>query len=246
MHHKKTNTAENKDFVRLFGFHGVSAALKNKNRVCRKLLGTRNALNRINDEVIALDSLNIAVEEVSAKDISRQLAPDNVHNGIMLIAEPLEEVRLDEIPLNGPLILLDQVTDPHNVGAILRTAAAFGVSAVITTWRHSPVADGVLAKSASGGLEYVPYLRISNLSDAMSKLKARGVTMIGLAGEGEQNLASLKVDSPFAIVMGAEGKGLRQKTRHLCDVLAYLPLPGELQVLNVSNAAAISLYALSM
>ncbi len=232
------------EFVRLFGFHAVIAALENPKRKHRKLLGTLNALNKVRENIPDIEAMGLVIEEVSTKDLSRQLNPDTVHNGIMLICEPLEEPRLKDIEIYGPIILLDQVTDPHNVGAILRSAAAFQVSAVITTFRHSPAPDGVLAKSASGGLEHVPYLRVRNLSEAIKNLQDRGIACLGLDGEAERDISSPGCYGPYALVMGAEGKGLRAKTRDYCDQLVKLPLPGDFKVLNVSNAAAIGLYAL--
>jgi 23S rRNA (guanosine2251-2'-O)-methyltransferase len=156
-------------------------------------------------------------------------------------AEPLIAPPIDEIP-EGVVLVLDQITDPHNVGAILRSAAAFAVSAIVLTARHSPEATGVLAKSASGALEYVPLVAVQNLARGLEALKSRGFLLVGLDSEGEDDLARLPLRAPLALVLGAEGKGLRQLTRATCDHLARLDLPGAISSLNVSNAAAISLY----
>jgi 23S rRNA (guanosine2251-2'-O)-methyltransferase len=140
------------------------------------------------------------------------------------------------------VLVLDQITDPHNFGAIVRSAAAFAVSAVVTTARHSPEATGVLAKSASGGLEHVPLVLVQNLARAMGELKARGFLLIGLDESGETNFADAPLKAPLALAMGAEGKGLRALTRETCDLLARLDLPGQIKSLNVSNAAAVALH----
>jgi 23S rRNA (guanosine2251-2'-O)-methyltransferase len=140
------------------------------------------------------------------------------------------------------VLILDQLTDPHNVGAIMRTAAAFDVAAIITTVRHSPAATGVLAKSASGALEHVPLVMVQNLARALAELKERGYLLIGLDATGDADFSEIALRSPLALVLGAEGKGLRQLTRDTCDHVARLDLPGRIKSLNVSNAAALALY----
>jgi 23S rRNA (guanosine2251-2'-O)-methyltransferase len=174
--------------------------------------------------------------------IARRLSPDAVHNGLLAEADPLPSLELDEIEAGDLILLLDQITDPHNVGAILRTAAAFDVAAVVTTARHSPQATGVLAKSASGALEYVPLIAVQNLARGIEQLRERGFLVIGLDSSGEDDLAGTAVRAPLALILGAEGKGLRQLTRASCDHLARLDLPGRIKSLNVSNAAALALY----
>jgi 23S rRNA (guanosine2251-2'-O)-methyltransferase len=165
-----------------------------------------------------------------------------VHQGLLAEADPLPALAPEEIEPSGIVLALDQITDPHNVGAILRTAAGFAVAALVTTARHSPQATGVLAKSASGALEFVPIVTVQNLARALATLKERGFLLVGLDSTGEKDLADLPLRPPLALVLGAEGKGLRQLTRATCDLVARLDLPGKIKSLNVSNAAALALY----
>ena len=181
-------------------------------------------------------------EIVRPDAIARLLSPDAVHQGLFAEADPLPSPAIEDLAPTGIVLVLDQITDPHNVGAILRTAAAFAVAAIVTTARHSPEATGVLAKSASGALELVPIVTVQNLSRALAALKERGFLLVGLDSTGEQDLAALPLRTPLALVLGAEGKGLRQLTRTTCDHLARLELPGEIKSLNVSNATALALY----
>jgi 23S rRNA (guanosine2251-2'-O)-methyltransferase len=160
-------------------------------------------------------------------------------------ADPLPALDLEEIEPGGIVLVLDQITDPHNVGAILRTAAGFAAAAVVTTARHSPEATGVLAKSASGALEYVPIVTVQNLARALERLRERGYLLVGLDSSGDGDLGNATLRSPLALVLGAEGKGLRQLTRATCDHVARLDLPGRIKSLNVSNAAALALYIAS-
>jgi 23S rRNA (guanosine2251-2'-O)-methyltransferase len=226
----------------LYGWHPVVEALRNPKRKIKKFLATENALRRLQEESVPL---RITPEEVRAGDIDRLLTEDAVHQGLYLEAEPLSGPDIEELPDNGLVLVLDQITDPHNVGAIVRTAAAFAVDAIVTTNRHSPSATGVLAKSASGGLEHVPIVTIRNLAEGLDELKFRGYQCIGLDSEAPEDLADIVMKRPLALVMGAEGKGLRQKTRDHCDVLARMDMPGVIKSLNVSNATAIALYAAS-
>jgi 23S rRNA (guanosine2251-2'-O)-methyltransferase len=165
-----------------------------------------------------------------------------VHQGLIAEADPLPSPAVEDLPADGLVLVLDQITDPHNVGAILRTAAAFGVAAVVTTARHSPEATGVLAKSASGALELVPIVIVQNLARALAAFKERGFLTVGLDSEAQDDLAALALARPLALVLGAEGRGLRQLTGATCDRLARLDLPGAIKSLNVSNAAALALY----
>lgn len=225
--------------VVIYGWHAVKAALENPARRLRRLMATENAARRLAEDKVPG---RITPEIVRPEAIARLLSADAVHNGLWLEAEPLDAPDIGELSPEGVALVLDQITDPHNVGAILRSAAAFGVKALITTARHSPEATGVLAKAASGALEYVPLVTVQNLARALAALKERGFLTVGLDSEGENDLASLPLSSPLALVLGAEGKGLRQLTRDTCDHVARLDLPGEIKSLNVSNAAALSLY----
>ena len=227
--------------VVLYGWHTVTAALANPARRIRRMWATENAARRLADEGVALPA---ETEMVRPDLIAARLSPDAVHQGLLAEADPLPAPDLDDLTA-GIVLVLDQITDPHNVGAILRTAAAFAVAAIVTTARHSPEATGVLAKSASGALEWVPIVSVQNLARAIAALKERHFQIVGLDSGGIEDLAAIKLSAPLALVLGAEGKGLRQGTRAVCDVLARLDLPGAIKSLNVSNAAALSLYIAS-
>jgi 23S rRNA (guanosine2251-2'-O)-methyltransferase len=223
----------------LYGWHPVSAALANPARHVRKLFATENGARRLTEEGLTLPA---TTEIVRPEAIDAKLSPDAVHQGLLLEADPLPSPALEDLAAEGIVLVLDQITDPHNVGAILRSAAAFGVAAAITTARHSPEATGVLAKSASGALENVPVIAVPNLARALAELKERGFLVVGLDSEGETDLAAATLRLPLVLVLGAEGKGLRQLTRAACDIRARLDLPGAIKSLNVSNAAAVALY----
>ena len=177
--------------------------------------------------------------------IDARLGPDAVHQGLLAEADPLQAPPAAELEPDGIVLVLDQITDPHNVGAIMRSAAAFAARAIITTARHSPEATGALAKAASGALELVPLVTVQNLARGMEDLRGRGFMLVGLDSSGERDLADLPLRAPLALVLGAEGKGLRQLTRATCDALARIDLPGEIKSLNVSNAAVLALYVAS-
>jgi 23S rRNA (guanosine2251-2'-O)-methyltransferase len=226
----------------LYGVHTVVEALRNTRRRLVKLVGTENGLTRLREEV---GEPSVLIETTDIEAISRQLPKDAVHQGVLLIAEPLEPMALADIPADGLALALDQITDPHNVGAILRSAAAFAASAVIVTGRHSPEVTGVLAKAASGALEHVPFVEVRNLAKALEELGGRGFQRVGLDSEGAIPIGEVAVRRPLCLVLGAEGKGLRPVTREACDVVARLPMPGAIRSLNVSNAAAVALYAVS-
>ena len=225
--------------VVLYGWHTVTAALTNPKRRIRRLLATENALRRLADEGIASP---IAPEVMRSDALAARLTPDAVHQGLIAEADPLPSPAIEDLPAAGIVLVLDQITDPHNVGAILRTAAAFAVGAVITTARHSPEATGVLAKSASGALELVPIVVVQNLARALAELKDCGFLTVGLDSAAPDDLAAIELRQPLALVLGAEGRGLRQLTGATCDRLARLDLPGTIKSLNVSNAAALALY----
>jgi 23S rRNA (guanosine2251-2'-O)-methyltransferase len=227
------------DTTVLYGWHPVTAALQNPARLVRKLLATENAARRLADEKIPTSP---PPEIVRPDAIAARLAPDAVHQGLYLEADPLPAPAIEELSPDGIVVVLDQVTDPHNVGAIFRSAAAFAATAIVTTARHSPEATGVLAKSASGALEHVALVTVQNLARGLAALKERGFLVIGLDSSGGDNLAGLALRRPLALVLGAEGKGLRQLTKDTCDHVARLDLPGTIQSLNVSNAAAVALY----
>jgi len=228
--------------VILYGWHTVTAALANPNRRIRRLLATENALRRLARDGI---SVPVAPEVMRPDALAARLTPDAVHQGLIAEADPLPSPTIEDLPAEGIALVLDQITDPHNVGAILRTAAAFAVAAVVTTARHSPEATGVLAKSASGALELVPIVIVQNLARALAELKARGFLTVGLDSDARDDFSAIALDFPLALVLGAEGKGLRQLTGATCDRLARLDLPGAIKSLNVSNATALALYIAS-
>jgi 23S rRNA (guanosine2251-2'-O)-methyltransferase len=223
----------------LYGWHTVTMALANPARRIRKLTLTENAARRLADENI---ETRITPEIVRPQEIDRLLSPDAVHQGLLAEADPLPSPDIETLEQEGMVLVLDQITDPHNVGAILRSAAAFAVKAIVTTARHSPEATGVLAKAASGALELVPMITVQNLARALTALNERGFQTVGLDSEGSEDLSHVALSEPLALVLGAEGKGLRQLTRETCSVVARLDMPGEIKSLNVSNAAVLSLY----
>jgi 23S rRNA (guanosine2251-2'-O)-methyltransferase len=224
------------DTVVLYGWHTVTAALANPQRRFRRLLATENAARRLAEE-----KPGVKFEMVRPDAIDALVGPEAVHQGLYAETDPLPSPVLEDVA-SGVLLVLDQITDPHNVGAILRSAAAFAVTAAVTTARHSPEATGVLAKAASGALEYVPIVTVGNLAQALRTLKDLGTLLVGLDSSGDADLANVAFAAPVALVLGAEGKGLRQLTRTTCDVVARLDLPGAIKSLNVSNATALALY----
>ena len=234
------------DAVTLFGLHAVEAALANPARPVAKLLATDNAARRIE---AAIAARGVAPEPVTPRQLDQMLGPDTVHQGIALETEPLPEPSLDELLENAvagrPLVILDQVTDPHNVGAILRSAAVFGCGGLVMTRRHSPPLNGTLAKSASGALELVPVHLTQNLARLLAELKQSGITVIGLDGTAQDTLDDAPFPPSVALVLGAEGKGLRQLTAETCDRLCRIEADGALASLNVSNAAAVALHVIA-
>ena len=227
--------------VLLYGLHTVRAAIDNPDRTIMRMTVTRNALARLGIE--DQRSLPFPIELATPQAIDRMLAADAIHQGVVVEAKPLAArpiSALEDCPL---LLVLDQVTDPHNVGAIMRSAVALGAGAIITTMRHSPQESGVLAKSASGALELMTHIQVVNLAEAIEELNRLGFLTIGLDSEGPDRLEKSFSGDRIALVLGAEGKGLRQKTRRTVRTLARLDMPGAIKSLNVSNAAAISLYA---
>ena len=227
--------------VILYGWHPVKAALENPARRILRLFATENAVHRLAEERVPL---RVEPEVVRPQTIAERLSPDALHQGLLVEADPLPSPALEDIP-EGIVLLLDQITDPHNVGAIARSAAAFSVAAIVTTARHSPEATGVLAKAASGALEYVPLVTVQNLARALASLKERDYHVIGLDSSGAKDFAAATIRAPLALVLGAEGKGLRQLTLATCNEIARLDVPGKIKSLNVSNAAALALYVAS-
>src|SRR5260370_3891456 len=223
----------------LYGWHTVEAALANPQRHIRKLLLTENAARRLADDHI---DTRVTPEIVRPSLIDQRLGPDAVHQGLLAEADPLPSPDIDTLAQEGMVLVLDQITDPHNVGAIMRSAAAFAVKAIVTTARHSPEATGVLAKSASGALELVPLVTVQNLARALTGLNDQGFMTIGLDSQGGDTLGNVPLRPPFPLVLGAEGKGLRQLTRETCGVVARLHRPREITSLNVSNATVLALY----
>jgi 23S rRNA (guanosine2251-2'-O)-methyltransferase len=232
----------------LFGLHAVRDALLNPNRQIERLVVTKNAADKLSD---AIGQSGITPELSNPRKFAAPLDSGSVHQGAALEAKPLAWGSLEDVALapgqGAPrLVLLDQVTDPHNVGAILRSAEVFGANAVIGTLRHSAPETGALAKTASGALERQPYLRMRNLADTIIQLQDMGYLVVGLDGEAEQSLDAVAADNKdraIALVLGAEGPGLRQRTKETVDMLVKIPFSREFGSLNVSNAAAVALYA---
>lgn len=233
--------------VRLYGIHPIEAALRNPGRRIGRILMTDNAARRLAE---ALASRNITPEPTTPRDLDRMLGADTVHQGAMMETEALDEPELATLAeaahAGAPVVILDQVTDPHNAGAVIRSAAVFGAAGLVMTRRHSPPLNGTLAKSASGALEVVPIVLAQNLARAMSELKQQGVRIIGLDGDGQTLIDDEPLAGPAAFVLGAEGKGLRQLTRDTCDVICRIGAPGPIDSLNVSNAAAVALHLAAM
>jgi len=228
--------------VILYGWHSVKAALENPARRFHRLLATENALHRLSETGLTLP---ITPKLSRPEEIEALVGPDAVHQGILAEADPLASPDIDDLEPKGLVLVLDHITDPHNVGAILRSAAAFAVEAVIITSRHSPEQTGVLAKAASAALEHVPIVTVPNLARALGALQDKNIFVVGLDSSGEADLATVPLRAPLALVIGAEGKGLRQLTRTTCDVVARIALPGVIKSLNVSNATALALYVAS-
>jgi len=225
--------------VRLYGLHTVSGALANPRRKCHHFLVTQNAYARL--ELDKID-LPIEAEFCTPRQIEHKVGSDAVHQGIMLEADALPVRPLSALNDSHLILILDQVTDPHNVGAIMRSAVAFNAGALITTTRHAPQETGVVAKAASGALELIDHISVRNLGQTLAQLHQMGFTSLGLDSAGGERLESACHGKKIALVLGAEGKGLRQKTKETVNILARLDMPGQIKALNVSNAAALALY----
>jgi 23S rRNA (guanosine2251-2'-O)-methyltransferase len=229
----------------LWGKHAVAAALDNPKRTVVRAWATRDAA------ALMQFPKDVPVTLAEPPDLGRLVPHDAAHQGVVIEVEPLEEAWLDALINDAPetaavLLVLDQVTDPHNVGAILRSAAAFGAIGIITQDRHSPPESGVVAKAASGALERVPWARVVNLARALDEIGEAGFWRIGLAGNAQMELREALGPKRIALVLGAEGTGLRPNTREHCDAIARLPITDAVESLNVSNAAAVALYAASV
>jgi len=233
-------------YPHLYGRHAVIAALANPDRVIRKIWGTRETINALE----LPQGLPIVYSDVA--DMARYVPRDAPHQGIVAEVEPLEDIWLGDLLEDGapdeaarrPILVLDQVTDPHNVGAILRSAAAFDALGLVTQDRHAPPESGVIARAAAGALEFVPWVRVVNLARALDEIAEAGYWRIALDGDARETLDSaLKNTGRVALVLGAEGEGLRLNSVNHCDMTARLPMSPRMESLNVSNAAAIALYA---
>jgi len=236
---RQATKAENRP--RFWGRHAVSAALANPDRIVHRIYVSRDTAPEYDFPA------NVPVVFAEAADLARHVPRDAPHQGIVIEVERLEDLHLADLLEQAedgrPLLILDHVTDPHNVGAILRSAAAFDALGIVTQDRHAPPESGALAKSASGALETVPWVRVVNLSRALDEISAAGFWRVGLTGEAEMTLSAALGPARVALVLGAEGEGMRQNVQAHCDALARLPISERIESLNVSNAAAIALYA---
>lgn len=241
MRRKARQASKPENRPRFWGRHAVSAALENPERGIARIWVTRDAASGYDFDP------SIPVTFADAADLGRLVPRDAPHQGIVAEVEKLPDLWLADLvegaPEGRPLLVLDQVTDPHNVGAILRSAAAFDALGIVTQDRHAPPESGALAKAASGALETVPWVRVVNLARALDEIAEAGFWRVGLTGEADMTLAEAMGPKRIALVLGAEGEGMRQNTQVHCDALARLPISDRIESLNVSNAAAIALYA---
>ncbi len=223
----------------IYGDHAVQAALANNKRKIERLVASTNAIKSLD---LTGRKLNT---DTDIRQLDKILPKDAVHQGVAALVHPLPHTTLDDVLESTLLLVLDQVTDPHNVGAILRSAAAFGVGAVIMTEDHGAPENGALAKAACGALDIVPLIRITNLSSTLDTLKSHDFWCVGLDGKTDKLIAEAKGFKKKALVLGAEGKGLRRLTAEKCDLLVKIPISPQMESLNVSNAAAVALYAIA-
>lgn len=231
---------ENTDKLYLYGLHTVRQALANPSRKKKQLFATKNGIMKLEFDLI--DAHDLEVTETHPRELDKMVGSDAVHQGVILEVAPIATKDLNNLQECNLILILDQVTDPHNVGAIMRSAVAMDAGAIITTSRYSPVESGVLGKSASGALDLIDHIEVKNLSETLEKLQELGFHTVGLDSEEAIPFEELQPQKKIALVLGAEGKGLRQKTRDTCNQLAKLEMPGEIKSLNVSNAAALALY----
>jgi 23S rRNA (guanosine2251-2'-O)-methyltransferase len=227
----------------LYGIHPIRAALANSQRKVHRAVLTQQAVDAIGRPLLARVRHDVATTE----RVARNVPPGAVHQGVALLCDPLPKVDLEDALESTPgtrriVLVLDQITDPHNVGAILRSAAAFGVLAVVVQDRHAPPETGALAKAASGALDRIPYIQVVNIGRVVEALGERGYWRIALTGDGTQPLREAVTQGDIAVVLGSEGSGIRRLVRERCDTTAAIPVVPEMESLNVSNAAAIALY----
>jgi len=222
----------------LWGFHPVREALRSEQRAITSLYATAPAADRLSAEIAARQ---VTAEILEAAEISKMLPAGAVHQGLVALVQPLPRLDITDLPLQGLVLVLDQITDPHNLGAIIRSAAAFAVDAIVLTERNAPELAGIVAKSASGGLEHVPVIPVVNLARAMRHIGELGYWRVGLDSDGPADIHQTRLERPLALVLGAEGKGLRRLTREHCDAIVRLDVPGAIKSLNVSNACAVAL-----
>lgn len=251
--HFKSSPKATSNGLWLYGKHAVLAALENPMRKIKRLMITKRSHDQYQEALteIHLNHRTLNPEIAAIEVFEKNLPSDSVHQGIALLTEPLPDSHIDECCValqdqKNLVLIMDQVTDPHNVGAIIRSAAAFGAKAIITTDRHAPPESGVLAKSASGALEALPWVRVTNLSRALDQLAEMGYWRIGLDGHAKEDVKDVNFGDNIALVLGAEGKGIRKGTADHCDGLVKLPISRTVESLNVSNAAAVALYVFSV
>jgi 23S rRNA (guanosine2251-2'-O)-methyltransferase len=241
---EESRAAAPRDSVWIYGLHAVSAALENPARIVRRLIATADSAEKLRRACP-----RSRPENVERRELDAALPPGAVHQGVALLADPLAQPALEDVigeaGESETIIILDRVTDPRNIGAVLRSAAAFGALAVVQTERGAPAATAIVAKTASGALETVPLVTVTNLARALDALRRAGFWCVGLDGDAERTLAEAAPSGRTALVLGAEGKGLRRLTREHCDLLARLPTRPPIASLNVSNAAAVALYELN-
>ena len=239
--HQRIKTNASSEVIYLYGFHTVEAALKNQERQNIKLFVSPNMQRRLAESDI---EVNVPVEVMQTKALAKLVSRDAVHQGIILETRPLPVKNIENLSNTNLILVLDQITDPHNVGAIMRSAVAMEVDAIVTTSRYSPAESSVLAKSASGALDMISNVQVQNLTKFLENMGNQGFQCIALDSDAKTNFDDLEVSSKVILVLGSEGKGVRQGVRKTCDVEAKLAISGNIRSLNVSNAAAVSLYLL--
>ena len=244
-HFHKPPQAKPESGLWLYGLHAVRSALSNPKRFVRRAVLTERAVEEIGAKLLG----RVKLEITDMHGVSRVLSDGAVHQGVAVLCEPLPRLELDAVLLPATdkrqiVLILDQVTDPHNAGAIMRTAAAFGVAAIVVQDRHSPPESGVLAKAASGALDLVPIVHVVNIARTLEDLGKRDFWRVALASDGESPLKDVVGTTDIALVLGSEGGGIRRLVRERCDIAAYVPIESAIESLNVSNAAAIALYEL--